>query len=77
MDGEVCIRVFFSISFYIRHVHFFKVQTSDSEPPTFARKLSVLHVVLIIGFLGMVPANMFLVNLKDAQHEDGGTEVGQ
>ena len=40
-----------------------------------ARKLSVLHVVLIIGFLGMVPANMFLVNLKDAQHEDGGAEV--
>ena len=41
-----------------------------------ARKLSVLHVVLIIGFIGMVPANMFLVNLKDAQHEDGGAEVG-
>lgn len=38
-------------------------------------KLSVLHVVLIIGFLGMVPANMFLVNLKDAQHEDGGAEA--
>ena len=31
--------------------------------------------MLIIGFLGMVPANMFLVNLKDAQHEDGGAEV--
>ncbi|CAK9031220.1 unnamed protein product [Durusdinium trenchii] len=38
-------------------------------------KLSVLHVVLIIGFLGMIPANLFLVNLKDAQHEDGGAEA--
>jgi len=38
-------------------------------------KLSVLHVVLIIGFLGMIPANFLLVNLKDAQHEEEGSEA--
>ena len=42
---------------------------------TWARKLSVLHVVLIIGFLGMIPANFLLVNLKDAQHEEEGSEA--
>mmetsp|Transcript_43291 Transcript_43291/g.89273 ORF Transcript_43291/g.89273 Transcript_43291/m.89273 type:complete len:447 (+) Transcript_43291:41-1381(+) len=37
-------------------------------------KLSVLHFVLIIGFLGMIPANFFLFNLKDAEHEEQGAE---
>lgn len=37
--------------------------------------MSVLHVVLIIGFLGMIPANFLLVNLKDAQHEEEGSEA--
>ncbi|CAE7408382.1 unnamed protein product [Symbiodinium natans] len=38
-------------------------------------KLSVLHFVLIIGFIGMIPANFFLVGLKDAQHEEEGPEA--
>eukprot|EP00438_Fugacium_kawagutii_P025015 Skav230597 [mRNA] locus=scaffold3317:334409:338578:- [translate_table: standard] len=38
-------------------------------------KLSVLHLVLIIGFLGMIPANLFMLNLKDAQHEEAGAEA--
>ncbi|CAE7405017.1 unnamed protein product [Symbiodinium pilosum] len=38
-------------------------------------KLSVLHFVLVIGFLGMIPANLFLLNLKDAQHEEEGPEA--
>ena len=32
-------------------------------------------MVLIIGFVGMIPANFLLVNLKDAQHEEEGSEA--
>ncbi|KAF4720018.1 hypothetical protein FOZ63_027460, partial [Perkinsus olseni] len=34
-------------------------------------RLSVLHAVLIIGFLGFVPANVFLFGWTDVTHEDG------
>ncbi|EER17257.1 conserved hypothetical protein [Perkinsus marinus ATCC 50983] len=34
-------------------------------------RLSVLHTVLIIGFLGFIPANFFLFGWTDVTHEDG------
>ncbi|KAF4719346.1 hypothetical protein FOZ63_005426, partial [Perkinsus olseni] len=34
-------------------------------------RLSVLHTVLIIGFLGFIPANVFLFGWTDVTHEDG------
>ena len=32
-------------------------------------------MVLIIGFVGMIPANLFLLDMKDAGHEEEGTQA--